>query len=164
MAEKDSWKLQFDPTKQDVVLPPAKLKRAYRTVGDGPNAQLIEHCHFADTVENLHFRAPIFHMRVPLCDKGHSREWPMGSWPKCEVGQHLKIKLPVAIIGSERKSDNQFSFVGKIRITSPGELGRWLYIDIHNYSVSSREGSISMPRDSYVEIVNLWQHHFFETS
>ena len=161
---KSEWKLRFDPKKFEVVLPPESLRTIHRMIGDGPNMQLIEHCHFADTMDNLHARAPIFHMRVPICNKGESREWPMGRWPKCEVGQHLKIKLPIAILSSERKSDHKFDFIGSIKVSHPDELGSWVHVDILQYSELNREGSISMPRASYIRIVELWQQHFFETS
>ncbi len=156
---KSEWKLQFDPDVWDVVLPPEEISRVCRTIAGGPNAQSIEHCHFADTIEHLYERAPMFYMRVPICNKGESR-----TWPTRDVGQHLKIGLPIAIVSSERKDDSVFNFIGKIRVTSDGRIVRWLYVEIKIYDVSCREGNIRMPRSHYLEIVELWQRHFFETT
>lgn len=157
-SKKDDWKLRFDPKVWDVVLPPKEVDYVDRTIGLGPNLQSIEHCHFADTFEHMHERAPIFYVRVPICDKGKGRIWPIN-----DVGQHLKIGLPIAIISSERKNDSLFNFVGNIRVSAASELGRWLYVEIKRYDVHSREGNITIPRSSYIEIVELWQKHFFET-
>ena len=162
----DNWKLQFDSKEFDAVLPFEEVSTVVRTIGNGPNMQDLEHCHFASTIKELCRRAPLFHMRVPICNKGKARDWPTGA-----VGLHLKIVLPVAITSSSRSSDRTFDrLVGYVIFQDENGLSDFSACGINeviisNYSAGgSREGEISMSRGLYLKIIEAWKGHLFETS
>lgn len=160
MATNSDWKLKFNSEKWSVVLPPEGLEKVNRTIGEGPNSQQIEHCHYASSMEELLRRAPIFFMRVPICDKGETRDWPMGDWPKCEVGQHSKVGLPIAVFQSRRVDEYEFDLKGLIKTDIEHNS---FEVAVYNYSVQSREGRIVMSGGTYRAVVSLWQRHFYET-
>jgi hypothetical protein len=154
----ETIEIKSDYGEFEAVLPPEIVSTVCRTISRGPNLQVIEHCHFADTVEHLRDRAPLFHVRIPTCTKGKNRDWPTG-----DVGEHHNIQLPVAIVESKRVNDSLFEFVGHIRTTESNKS--YLYVDvlISNYSIANREGKISMSRDVYVRIIELWRDGLFKT-
>lgn len=155
MPKEAEWKLRFDPNRWEVILPPKEIEKFKRSISRGPNLQQIEHCHYACSIEEMWRRSPVFYMRIPICDKGNTREWPTG-----EVGQHLSIGFPVAIFQSRRIDENEFDFVGMIRV---GEDFTSLEIEIHNYSVQNRDGWVVMSSVTYETIIHLWKQHIFET-
>ncbi len=161
---KDEWKLCLDLEKYEAVFPPQKISTIVRTIGDGPNLQALEHCHFASTFEELRRRAPLFHIRMPTCNKGEQREWPVG-----EVGQHMKIVLPIAITESVRSNDNTFDRLdGYVIFPNETDLSDFRFlvnkISVKPYSVSRRSGGVSMSRELCLKIIDAWGRHLFETS
>lgn len=160
MAKKSDFEIRFDPEKSVAILPPNDVETVNRTIGQGPNSQQIEHCLFASTLEELFHRAPIFYMRVPTCNKGETRDWPMGDWPKCEVGQHYKIGLPIAVLEARRVDDYLLDIKGLIKTPNETTYGD---VKINNYSVQTREGRVIMSSIDYCHVISLWQQHFYET-
>ncbi len=161
---KNEWKLCLDSEKYEAVFPPQNIITIIRTIGDGPNLQALEHCHFASTMDELCRRAPLFHVRMPTCNKGEQREWPVG-----EVGQHMKIVLPIAITESARSNSDTFDRLGGY-VIFPKETDLSDFriiankISINQYSVSRRFGGVSMSRDLCLKIIDAWECHLFETS
>lgn len=159
------WKLKFDCELWDVVLPPESMKVVRRTIKLGPNLQQIEHCRYADTMPEMWRRAPVFHMRVPICDKGKPREWNR------EVGQHLSIQLPIALLQDRRINDHVLNLIGNVKFATDFDLNfanqfidKDTRVNIKGYSVHTREAEIFMSNNLYFKIVTCWRHNGFETS
>ncbi len=135
------------------IIPPKAFSILKLMIVDGPNAQAMEHSHYAPSMDEMLARAPVFTLLLPIQLKERSRPWPSReSFGPCH---HLDVAIEIG--RSHRCNDTVFNVQGHVVVTTGGTAAVLSEIRLLKYSTQERRAQVRMPREDYNALLRYWR-------